>query len=141
MWLLLGPSAVSVPDGREQRALCVLQFMTKNPTLRLGSAGLGGEGAILRHPYFKELDWELLNRRQMEPPFRPRIVRGEGAGGGQPSGVFPLFGSVRQERGEGREVKPLTLAWLLVGPLLPSILDFQRHLSEKCRFVKAAAAG
>ncbi|KAF2982258.1 hypothetical protein EK904_008824 [Melospiza melodia maxima] len=47
--------------------------MTKNPTLRLGSAGLGGEGAILRHPYFKELDWELLNRRQMEPPFRPRI--------------------------------------------------------------------
>uniref|UniRef100_A0A8C7EFJ1 AGC-kinase C-terminal domain-containing protein n=1 Tax=Nothoprocta perdicaria TaxID=30464 RepID=A0A8C7EFJ1_NOTPE len=43
--------------------------------MRLGSVALGGEGAILRHPYFKELDWDLLNQRQMEPPFRPRIVR------------------------------------------------------------------
>ncbi|KAI1237521.1 hypothetical protein IHE44_0013599 [Lamprotornis superbus] len=56
-------------------------FMTKNPTMRLGSPGLGGESAILRHPYFKELDWDLLNQRQMEPPFRPRIVRGEGGRG------------------------------------------------------------
>lgn len=76
MWLLMGPSAVAVPDGREQTALSVLQFMTKNPAMRLGSPGLGGESAILRHPYFKELDWDLLNQRQMEPPFRPRIVRG-----------------------------------------------------------------
>lgn len=73
MWLLMGPSPMAVPDGREQTALSVLQFMTKNPTMRLGSPGLGGESAILRHPYFKELDWDLLNQRQMEPPFRPRI--------------------------------------------------------------------
>lgn len=75
--------------GREQTALSVLQFMTKNPTMRLGSPGLGGESAILRHPYFKELDWDLLNQRQMEPPFRPRIVRGEGAGGTGSLGAFP----------------------------------------------------
>ena len=71
------------PDGRKQTALFVLQFMTKNPNMRLGSLELGGESAILRHPYFKDLDWDLLNQRQMEPPFRPRIVRGkEGAGKG-----------------------------------------------------------
>lgn len=76
-------------------ALSVLQFMTKNPTMRLGSPGLGGESAILRHPYFKELDWDLLNRRQMEPPFRPRIVRGEeGWGKGIPRDFSPLFASV-----------------------------------------------
>lgn len=83
MRLLIGPSPVALPDRRKQTALFVLQFMTKNPNMRLGSPGLGGESAILRHPYFKDLDWDLLNQRQMEPPFRPRIVRGkEGWGKG-----------------------------------------------------------
>uniref|UniRef100_A0A8C0HE59 AGC-kinase C-terminal domain-containing protein n=2 Tax=Chelonoidis abingdonii TaxID=106734 RepID=A0A8C0HE59_CHEAB len=41
--------------------------------MRLGSLAQGGENTILRHPYFKGLDWDLLNQRQMEPPFRPRI--------------------------------------------------------------------
>lgn len=50
------------------------QFMTKNPTMRLGSPSQGGEHAILRHPFFKEIDWAQLNHRQVEPPFRPRIV-------------------------------------------------------------------
>lgn len=49
------------------------QFMTKNPTMRLGSLTQGGEHAILRHPFFKEIDWAQLNHRQVEPPFRPRI--------------------------------------------------------------------
>lgn len=91
MWLLMGASPSAMPDGREQTALSVLQFMTKNPTMRLGSPGLGGESAILRHPYFKELDWDLLNQRQMEPPFRPRIVCGEeGWGRGTPRDLLAL---------------------------------------------------
>ncbi|KAM9645410.1 protein kinase C eta type isoform 3-T3 [Trichechus inunguis] len=49
------------------------EFMTKNPTMRLGSLPQGGEHAILRHPFFKEIDWAELNHRQIEPPFRPRI--------------------------------------------------------------------
>lgn len=48
--------------------------MTKNPTMRLGSLAQGGEHEILRHPFFKEIDWAQLNHRQLEPPFRPRIV-------------------------------------------------------------------
>lgn len=90
MRLLMGPSPVALPDGRKQTALFVLQFMTKNPSMRLGSPALGGESAILRHPYFKELDWDLLNQRQMEPPFRPRIVR-EREGWGKGSCYFFLF--------------------------------------------------
>lgn len=84
MRLLIGPSPVALPDGRKQTVffvVVILQFMTKNPNMRLGSPGLGGESAILRHPYFKDLDWDLLNQRQMEPPFRPRIVRGKEGGG------------------------------------------------------------
>lgn len=42
--------------------------------MRLGSLTQGGEHAILRHPFFKEIDWAQLNHRQLEPPFRPRIV-------------------------------------------------------------------
>lgn len=84
---LIGLSPVALLDRRKQTALFVLQFMTKNPSMRLGSTALGGESAILRHPYFKELDWELLNQRQMEPPFRPRIVCGK-EGWGKERGLF-----------------------------------------------------
>ncbi|XP_066550318.1 protein kinase C eta type [Amia ocellicauda] len=53
-------------------------FLTKNPARRLGCISAeGGEGAILVHPFFKEIDWERLNLREMEPPFRPRIKTAE----------------------------------------------------------------
>uniref|UniRef100_A0ABM5FBY2 Protein kinase C n=1 Tax=Pogona vitticeps TaxID=103695 RepID=A0ABM5FBY2_9SAUR len=62
------------PTWLQEDAVAILKaFMTKNPKMRLGSSALGGEKAILLHPYFKELDWDLLNQRQIEPPFRPRI--------------------------------------------------------------------
>ncbi|XP_074854776.1 protein kinase C eta type [Carettochelys insculpta] len=65
---------VAYPTWLQKDAVAILKaFMTKNPNLRLGSLAQGGEHAILKHPYFKELDWDLLNQRQIEPPFRPRI--------------------------------------------------------------------
>uniref|UniRef100_A0A8D0DN56 Protein kinase C n=1 Tax=Salvator merianae TaxID=96440 RepID=A0A8D0DN56_SALMN len=65
---------IAYPSWLQEDAVAILKgFMTKNPKLRLGSSALGGEKAILLHSYFKELDWDLLNQRQIEPPFRPRI--------------------------------------------------------------------
>ncbi|XP_063146514.1 protein kinase C eta type [Candoia aspera] len=65
---------IAYPSWLQEDAVTILKaFMTKNPQMRLGSSALGGEKAILLHPYFKELDWDLLNQRQIEPPFRPRI--------------------------------------------------------------------
>lgn len=65
---------VVYPTWLHEDATGILKsFMTKNPTMRLGSPSLGGEHAILRHPFFKEIDWTQLNHRQVEPPFRPRI--------------------------------------------------------------------
>ncbi|XP_048841469.1 protein kinase C eta type-like [Brienomyrus brachyistius] len=49
-------------------------LLTKNPDHRLGSVSAsGGESAITRHAFFRSIDWELLNRRELEPPFKPRI--------------------------------------------------------------------
>ncbi|XP_056151194.1 protein kinase C eta type [Lampris incognitus] len=49
-------------------------LLTKNPARRLGCvASEGGENAVIRHPFFTGLDWEKLNRRELEPPFKPRI--------------------------------------------------------------------
>ncbi|XP_041927693.1 protein kinase C eta type-like isoform X1 [Alosa sapidissima] len=60
-------------------AVSILQeFLTKNPTRRLGCiAANGGEQAIVSHTFFAEIDWEKLNRREIEPPFKPRIKTAE----------------------------------------------------------------
>uniref|UniRef100_A0A7M4FBJ9 Protein kinase C n=1 Tax=Crocodylus porosus TaxID=8502 RepID=A0A7M4FBJ9_CROPO len=50
------------------------EFMTKNPNKRLGCvASQNGEDAIKQHPFFKEIDWVLLEQRKIKPPFKPRI--------------------------------------------------------------------
>ncbi|TKS86590.1 Protein kinase C eta type [Collichthys lucidus] len=49
-------------------------FLTKNPARRLGCvASEGGESAVISHPFFTGIDWDKLNRREIEPPFKPRI--------------------------------------------------------------------
>lgn len=51
------------------------QLLTKNPAQRLGCiASEGGETAVTSHAFFEGIDWEKLNRRELEPPFKPRIV-------------------------------------------------------------------
>jgi novel protein kinase C epsilon type len=50
--------------------------MTKNPAKRLGCMVTnGGEEAIKRHPFFhNKIDWDALELKKIQPPFRPRIV-------------------------------------------------------------------
>uniref|UniRef100_A0A3P9KKT9 Protein kinase C n=1 Tax=Oryzias latipes TaxID=8090 RepID=A0A3P9KKT9_ORYLA len=49
-------------------------LLTKNPARRLGCvAAEGGECAVTSHVFFTGIDWEKLNNREMEPPFKPRI--------------------------------------------------------------------
>ena len=49
--------------------------MTKNPAKRLGCVSGIKAGAVLVHPFFHEkIDWEALEKRQIKPPFRPKIV-------------------------------------------------------------------
>lgn len=59
----------------------------------------------------------------------PHCTWGGGWREGIPGVFFPLFGSisrfipVRQERGEGRELRPLALAWLMVGHLVSHLFS------------------
>uniref|UniRef100_A0A671NDV1 Protein kinase C n=1 Tax=Sinocyclocheilus anshuiensis TaxID=1608454 RepID=A0A671NDV1_9TELE len=49
-------------------------LLTRDPACRLGCMDRdGGEEAITAHPFFTGLDWEKLNRREITPPFTPRI--------------------------------------------------------------------
>uniref|UniRef100_A0A669CXH6 Protein kinase C n=1 Tax=Oreochromis niloticus TaxID=8128 RepID=A0A669CXH6_ORENI len=49
-------------------------LLTKNPARRLGCVPTeGGEEAVTSHAFFTDIDWEKLNRREIEPPFKPRI--------------------------------------------------------------------
>ncbi|XP_054879396.1 protein kinase C epsilon type-like isoform X2 [Poeciliopsis prolifica] len=50
------------------------EFMTKSPNKRLGCVTAQGcEDAIKLHPFFREIDWILLDQRKIRPPFKPRI--------------------------------------------------------------------
>ncbi|XP_062375477.1 protein kinase C epsilon type [Sardina pilchardus] len=66
---------VLYPVWLSKEAVSILKaFMTKSPNKRLGCVVAQGlEEAIKGHPFFKEIDWELLEQRKVKPPFKPRI--------------------------------------------------------------------
>ena len=51
----------------------MLQLLDRNPATRLGMPN-SPHGAIREHQYFRSIDWERLERRQLEPPFKPKLV-------------------------------------------------------------------
>lgn len=50
------------------------QFLTKHPSRRLGCHPDTGESDIKSAPFFKSMDWERLARRELKPPYKPKIV-------------------------------------------------------------------
>ncbi|XP_055026471.1 protein kinase C epsilon type [Misgurnus anguillicaudatus] len=66
---------VLYPIWLSKDAVSILKaFMTKSPSKRLGCVvSQGLEEAIKLHPFFKEIDWVLLEQRKIKPPFKPRI--------------------------------------------------------------------
>lgn len=46
-----------------------LQLFERDPTHRLGIVG-----NIRLHAFFKTINWQALERREVEPPFKPKVV-------------------------------------------------------------------
>ncbi|KAM5170295.1 protein kinase C theta type [Mantella aurantiaca] len=53
--------------SKEAKDLLVMLFV-REPEKRLGV-----KGNIRQHCFFQDIDWERLEKRQMEPPFKPKV--------------------------------------------------------------------
>ncbi|XP_012218007.1 atypical protein kinase C isoform X2 [Linepithema humile] len=66
---------IRIPRSLSVKAASVLKgFLCKNPAERLGcgkrpSAFLD----IVSHPFFRAIDWEMLEQKQVTPPYKPRL--------------------------------------------------------------------
>lgn len=60
------PRSVSV---KAQKIL--IGFLTRDPAERLGCDPEKGFSEIKNHVFFKGIDWEQLERRQVDPPYKP----------------------------------------------------------------------
>ncbi|TMW61499.1 hypothetical protein Poli38472_012690 [Pythium oligandrum] len=62
-----------IPDYLGPNARDLIQgLLHRDPKQRLGS-GPTGDKEIFDHPFFSTIDWERMKRRELAPPFRPKI--------------------------------------------------------------------
>jgi len=65
---------IRIPRSLSVKAASILKgFLNKNPADRLGCNKEGGFMEIMTHPFFKTIEWELLEQKQIPPPYRPRL--------------------------------------------------------------------
>lgn len=65
---------IRIPRSLSVKAASILKgFLNKNPAERLGCNRDHGFMEIMTHPFFKTIEWELLEQKQIPPPYRPRL--------------------------------------------------------------------
>lgn len=65
---------IRIPRSISVKAQSVLKgFLNKNPVERLGCLPNTGFADICTHQFFKTIDWESLEAKQVTPPYKPKI--------------------------------------------------------------------
>nr|XP_002817619.4 ribosomal protein S6 kinase alpha-2 isoform X3 [Pongo abelii] len=74
---LILKAKLGMPQFLSGEAQSLLRALFKrNPCNRLG-AGIDGVEEIKRHPFFVTIDWNMLYRKEIKPPFKPAVGRPE----------------------------------------------------------------
>ncbi|KAI8795417.1 protein kinase C iota type-like isoform X1 [Biomphalaria glabrata] len=65
---------IRIPRSLSVKAASLLKgFLNKAPAERLGCHPQTGFSDIQSHPFFRAIDWELLEQKQIIPPYKPHI--------------------------------------------------------------------
>ncbi|KAG7487374.1 hypothetical protein MATL_G00022530 [Megalops atlanticus] len=65
---------IRIPRSLSVKAASVLKgFLNKDPKERLGCHPQTGFADIMGHHFFRSVDWELMEQKQVVPPFKPNI--------------------------------------------------------------------
>uniref|UniRef100_A0A4W3I4U7 protein kinase C n=1 Tax=Callorhinchus milii TaxID=7868 RepID=A0A4W3I4U7_CALMI len=65
---------IRIPRSLSVKAASVLKgFLNKDPAERLGCHPQTGFADIQGNPFFRNVDWDLMEQRQIIPPFKPHI--------------------------------------------------------------------
>jgi len=89
------------PDMDKLAADLVSKLLIRDPSKRLG-AGLTDALEVKKHPYFDGIDFEKLQKLQLEPPYKPFVVSDTDVGNfdasftKQPPCITPIQGNALQ---------------------------------------------
>ncbi|XP_059164218.1 protein kinase C iota type-like isoform X3 [Physella acuta] len=65
---------IRIPRSLSVKAASLLKgFLNKAPAERLGCHPQTGFSDIQSHPFFRTIDWDLLEQKQIIPPYKPHI--------------------------------------------------------------------
>ncbi|XP_046343413.2 protein kinase C iota type-like isoform X1 [Haliotis rufescens] len=65
---------IRIPRSLSVKAASVLKgFLNKSPKERLGCHAQTGFADIQSHPFFRAIDWDMMERKQIAPPYKPVI--------------------------------------------------------------------
>ncbi|KAL5013642.1 hypothetical protein ScPMuIL_007912 [Solemya velum] len=65
---------IRIPRSLSVKAALVLKgFLNKNPKDRLGCHPQTGFADIQSHKFFQSIDWELMEQKQITPPYKPNL--------------------------------------------------------------------